>query len=494
MKKKIIYLLVLNLVLLLPGEFAPNGWAQEIGDDGGVSESMDLLDLKNMDILDVAKLISQKSGVNIVVGKNVKGRVTVYLKEISMEEALQIIVDAYGWAYVNENNIIKIMTAKEYEERYGYKFGRKLETKIYKMSFVNPKDLVDVLSQLKSQDGKIIADEKSGAIIIIDRPAKILDMEDVLKRLDVAIASRVFSLSYADVEEVSRSIEEVITMGVGSVKFDVRSSKVIVSDTEHNLSKIAQIIRAFDQPHEEVLIEAKIVQITLNDEHRLGVDWEGIVSDFHSLTFKNNFDVLGATDKRGELSFGTLADDDYTFLIQALDIIGETNILSSPRITTISNQEAKILVGSTEPYVTTTTTTPASGPTTTAESVNFIEVGVKLYVTPTIHDDGFITMKIKPEVSSVVRNVTTSNNNNIPVVETSEAETTVMVKDNVTIVIGGLIKEDSISTTRRVPLLGSIPGVGRLFRNESTDDTKTEIVIFLTPKIITGDVQEDEMY
>ena len=103
----------------------------------------------------------------------------------------------------------------------------------------------------------------------------------------------------------------------------------------------------------------------------------------------SDFDVLGTTDKRGKLSIGTIASDDYTALIEALDTVGTTNILSSPRITAINNKEAKILVGSTEPYVTTTTTTPSSGPTTTAESVNFIEVGVGLYITPTIHDDGF---------------------------------------------------------------------------------------------------------
>ena len=167
-----------------------------------------------------------------------------------------------------------------------------------------------------------------------------------------------------------------------------------------------------------------------------------------------------------------------------------TNILSSPSITTVNNKEAKILVGSTQPYVTTTTTTPSSGPTTTAESVNFIEVGVKLYVTPTIHNDDFITMKIKPEVSSVTSSLKTSDNNEIPIVESSEAETTVLVKDRVTIVIGGLIKEEKVKNTEKVPILGDIPFFGNAFRNESDKVTKTEIVIFLTPRIISGDVEQ----
>ena len=149
------------------------------------------------------------------------------------------------------------------------------------------------------------------------------------------------------------------------------------------------------------------------------------------------------------------------------------------------------MVGSTLPYVTTTTTTPASGPTTTAESVNFIDVGVKLFVTPTIHTDDFITMKIKPEVSSVTSSLTSSNNNKIPIVETSEAETVVTVKDGVTIVIGGLIKDEKLSTVRKIPILGDLPLVGLAFRNQEQSMKKTELVIFLTPKIMTGDVADE---
>ena len=126
------------------------------------------------------------------------------------------------------------------------------------------------------------------------------------------------------------------------------------------------------------------------------------------------------------------------------------------------------------------------------ESVNFIDVGVKLYVTPPIHDDDYITMKIKPEVSSVTRFVTTGNNNTIPVVETSQAETTVMVKNGVTIVIGGLIKDEKIDSVNKIPILGDLPILGAAFRNKNQLLRKTELVIFLTPQIISGDTRTEE--
>ena len=460
---------------------------------GGEKQVIDVLDLKNMDILDVLKLISQKSGLNIIAGQDVRGRITVFLKDIEVMDALKIIVESYGWAYVKDGGIFKVMTAAEYEAKYERKFGQNTETRIKQLLFVKASDVATILNEVKSRAGKIISEDKSGTVILIDDPKKIDAMEEIIENIDVPVETEVFDLGYAKAEDISSKIGEVLTPAIGSMKFDERSNKVVISDTAQTLAKIRRIIDAFDEKDKQVLIEARIIQIALNDEHKMGVDWEGIIRDFHSLDLTSNFDVLTSTDKAGRLSIGTLASDDYTALFEALDTVGTTNILSSPRITAVNNKEAKILVGSTEPYVTTTTTTPSSGPTTTAESVNFIDVGVKLYVTPTIHDDGFVTMKIKPEVSSVTSNLTTSNNNTIPVVETSEAETTVMVKNGVSIVIGGLIKEEKIKSTRKVPFLGDIPVMGFAFRSQNDEVSKTEIVIFLTPTIITGDVEKGDL-
>ncbi len=456
---------------------------------------IDVLDLKGMDILDVLKLISQKTGVNIVATQEVKGKVTVFLRDIEVFEALKIIAEAYGWAYAMDGSIVKVMTAQEFEQKYGYVFGFDVKTQIKQLLFAKAPDVVNLLNQVKSNSGKIIADEKSNTLILMDNLPKIQEMQKIIEQVDVPLETQVFHLSYAKAEEISANITEVLTPTVGVMKFDARSNNVMITDTPKKLKNIAKMVEAFDQKHKEVLIEAKIIQIVLSDEYRMGVDWQAIVRDWHQLSFKSQFSLFGTSadnaDKKGRLSVGTLETDDYLALIDSLDTIGTTDILSSPRITAVNNQEAKILIGSTEPYVTTTTTT-TSGTTTNAESVQFVEVGVKLHVTPTIHDDDFITMKIKPEVSAVTSKITTSSNNTIPVVETSEAETTVTVKNGVTIVIGGLMKEEKITKVKKVPILGDIPYINFAFRNQSDDKKKSEIVIFLTPTIITGDVPADD--
>jgi type II secretory pathway component GspD/PulD (secretin) len=453
---------------------------------------IDVLELKNMDVQDFLKLISKKSGLNIVAGQNVKGRITIYLKNVDVRDALQIILESNDLAYVEEDNIIKVMSSQEYELKYGRKFGEKSKTRILKLLHANVLDMVTMLNQMKSPNGKVIFDNKSNTLVLVDSPKKIEEMESLIERVDVPIETEIFDLSYAAAKDVSEKLSEYLTLNVGRAKFDERSNRIVVTDTKSKISDIRKVIEAFDVKEQEVLIEAKIIQIVLNDQHKLGVDWGALVRDYHQLSLTGDFDVLTDTDKSGKVSIGTLETDDYTFLLEALETVGDTNILSNPSIMTLNNMEAKILVGSTQPYVTTTTTTPSSGPSTTAESVNFIDVGVKLFATPTIHHDDYITMKIKPEVSSVTSNLTTSNNNTIPIVETSEAETTVTIKDGVTIVIGGLIKEEKIDSIKKVPILGDIPFLGVGFRNEDKQLRKTELVIFLTPHIVTGDTDSTE--
>jgi type II secretory pathway component GspD/PulD (secretin) len=150
-------------------------------------------------------------------------------------------------------------------------------------------------------------------------------------------------------------------------------------------------------------------------------------------------------------------------------------------------EEASIHIGDKLAYVTTTTTT-GQVTTTTAESVTFVDVGIQLRVTPTINEDGFVTMKIEPEISSKVGDYITPTGNKIPLINTTKAQTTVMVKDGTTVILGGLRKDEKTRTLKGLPLLMNLPIFGRLFRMESESVTNTEIVILLTPHIVRGDV------
>jgi len=154
----------------------------------------------------------------------------------------------------------------------------------------------------------------------------------------------------------------------------------------------------------------------------------------------------------------------------------------------MNNQEAKILVGTKDAYIT-STVTQTEGNAVTAESVNFVETGIKLFVTPVINSKGFVTMKIKPEVSSAETKTIISQDKRteVPIVTSSETETTVMVKDGVTIIIGGLRKDEHKKTVKKVPILGDIPGLRYFFSSTSDEINKTDLIILLTPHIMSGE-------
>jgi MSHA biogenesis protein MshL len=240
------------------------------------------------------------------------------------------------------------------------------------------------------------------------------------------------------------------------------------------------------------LIEAKIIKVTLSDDFDAGINWQKVIRDvgnemglekYHPV-FTGNFPTTAS--QFGRLQIGNSATDSLSATLTYLQSVGQTKVLSSPRITAINKEPARILIGTREAFVTTTTTTGQTT-STTAENVTFVDVGISLEVTPIINDDGYVTMKIKPEVSNVARTLITPTANEIPIVDTTLAETTIMVKDGTTIIIGGLRKDEKVKTVRKVPVIGSIPILGALFRSTDEDMEKIELVVFITPYIVTGD-------
>lgn len=446
------------------------------------------LDIKGMDIVDVLKMLAQRSGMNIVVGKNVTGRVTLFLKDVDAWDAFELILLANDLAYEQKGNIINVMTQRDYELLYGDRYKDKKQGKIIKLKYAKAADLSRSLSQIKTNIGRVVADEGSNTLVIIDTPEKIKDMEMFIKSADIPIQTMVFNLDYAAADKIKEKIQEKLTKNVGHISMDERTNKVAVTDYPETLEEIGKIIAAFDEKTPQVLIDAQIIQLTPSDLFEMGIDWDFWIEKY----FEMRASLPVGTANR--LFLGTVqaptpsAKGEYKSVIDILRTIGDTKVLASPRIMVLNNQEAKIHIGTRDAYITSTTSQAGTGTTVTSQSVNFVDTGIQLFVTPTINRDGFVTMKIKPEVSDSTRTNITSEGQitQIPIVSTSEAETTVMVKDGVTILIGGLRKDKREKTVKKIPLLGDIPGLGFFFRSTSDNLTQTDLVILLTPHIVSG--------
>jgi len=468
---------------------------EEIESGIKVSQERISLDLKGIDIIELLRILSLKMNVTIVPTRSVVGKVNIFLNNLTFDDALDVILISQDLAADKKGNIIDIMTSTEYERLYGKKYNEKRKVKVLKLRYAKPQTVFNAIGQIKSDIGKVIVDETSGLIFLIDIPEKLELLEAAVKDLDQPLQTEIFDLKYAKPADVKTHLTSVITVGPGEVYVDERSSKVVVSDLPEKMKKIRRIVKAFDEASRQVFIEAEIVQITLKNEFQRGINWEQLFTQKHAknLDLKGSFPVNPSftpsptlTNAYLKMVVGVLSSDDFTATLQLLQSFGDTKILSRPRIAALNNQEAKILVGSREAYVT-QTLSQAQTTTVTSENIQFIDVGVKLNVTPTINSDGFITMKIKPEVSSVRETLTTSLGSVVPIVETSEAETVVKVKDGSMIMIAGLMKEEKRRDTVGLPILSRIPIVGNLFSSNAQQKKNTEVVVFLTPRIITGE-------
>ncbi len=441
------------------------------------------LDIKGMDIIDVLKMLSSKTNINLAIDKNVSGRVTVFLKDVSPQQALAVVLASSGLVKQTQEGVTRIMTAQDYEQAHGCKFDDPKKITRIKLKYLRPQDVAAVLAQVKSNIGRIIVDDASGALILLDTEEKDAEMAKMIADMDVPQETAVFKFSYARCEKVADSLQDVITKGIASIKNDVRTNQLIITDRPEVIKRIRDMVKQLDERTREVLIEAKIIQVNLDDKTSFGIDWDYVLNKKLSVGAAFG-DVISTTGNKWIIgSANPTQHNDYRALIEVLQGIGATRILSSPRLTVTNNESARILVGSKQVYVT-TSAIQSQTTTETAEAVNFVDVGVKLYVTPSIGADGFISMKVRPEVSSVVQTYKTASGNTIPIVETSETETTVLLKDGSTLIIGGLIKEEKTKNINQIPILGDIPLLGHLFKNPVEEKSKTELAIFLTCHII----------
>ncbi|MFH1593775.1 MAG: secretin N-terminal domain-containing protein [Candidatus Omnitrophota bacterium] len=493
--KKLLTTICVSLVISISSiAFAQLPMADEIAGDKTIS-----LDLKGMDVIEVLKTLASKGNMNLVVGSNVRGRVTMFLEDVNVNDAFEIILAANSLAMDKRGDIIYVMTERDYEALYGEAYGDKKEARVVQLKYAKVAEVSKMLNQTKTKIGKIIIDEGSNTLVIMDAPISVAQAIELIKMVDKPTTTKVFSFNYASAEDIKEKVSEILTKGVGSVQIDERTNKVVITDLIERMDEFEKLMIAFDDKTQQVLIEAKILEITLSDEFRLGVDWQAILDDLqkrltpglkHPLTIRGQFNLAGTglLNPGAELVIGSLGVGDYAAMIQALKVVGDVNTLSSPRITVTNNEEAKILVGSNEPYAI-NSVTQGTSTTTTAAELKFLEIGVKLFVTPTINRDGFVTMKIRPEVSSQTGIYTYGTPvTDVPVVSTTNAETTVIIKDGTTVIIGGLIRDDRHDTVNKVPFLGDIPFLGHGFKRTVQTMEKKELVIFLTPHIVSGDV------
>ncbi len=451
------------------------------------------LALNDTNIVDALIYLSEKAEINVAVSKTVQGRATLSLNNVSIRDALDIILLSNELALEKRGEIFYVMPASDYESLHGEKWSEMRQVKIFKLRYAKPADVANILNSIKSRIGSIVVDNDTGTLVAIDTVEKINKIKETIDSLDHEAVTKVFNLQYANAKDVESNLTARLDgKGVGSVKSDEKYNRLVVTAQPGKMEEMTKIIKQLDTKIKQVLIEAKIVSVKLTPAYEFGIDWKRLLTPLvrgdksHQVTLQSTFPFDSTLKDFGKLVITNIGGSKVDLTMQLLKTVGETKLLSSPRISALNNEEAKIFVGTKEFY-TTSTTTLGTGTASTAIAINFIDVGVQLKVTPVINDEGFILMKIRPEVSRIDHTVTVATGDKIPVVDTTNAETRVMVEDGNTIIIGGLIRNEGSRNTEKIPGLGDLPILGNMFRHVRDDKTKVEMVVFLTPHIIDGE-------
>ncbi len=464
------------------------------------------LDVRDMNIVDVIKFLALKGEFNVVISPTVEGRSTVLLNNVSINDALDIVIISNKLAYKIENNIVSIMSAAEYESMFGKSFSDKTIVETVHLNYSKPSYVLAALDSIKSNVGKIIIDEDTGSVVMIDTSDAIRKMKAALTEMEKPLETFVYALQYAKADSVADQLRQRIdAKAVGAITSDERANKLVVRAFPDRLDEIKKIIMELDAPNKEVLVDAHIMQIILNPLYDAGIDWQydfrdSEVDGLNKVRFDNfylgqqNSAITGSDNlfsHYGQIGVGNINSDEFQATIRALKQVSDTKILSNPKILVLNNEEARIHIGDTVPYIISTTSGTGDN-AITSEDVRFVDVGLKLNVRPTINDDGFITMRLRPEISSVVAKIQ-SNGGGIPQVNKTEVETTIVIKDGNTIILGGLRKDDKLHTKKGLPILMDAPVIGKLFSRTTDSMTNTEIVILMTPKIIKGSEMHREL-
>ena len=326
-----------------------------------------------------------------------------------------------------------------------------------------------------------------GNIVLIKPLGKFksLDSEEVELRREIErkmkLSTRIFDINYSNVSEVASQLATLKTMREGvSVTPDLRTNRVIVTDIQSAIDKMEELIKSLDIPERQVMIEARIVEASTDFTRDIGVQWNIRYRDGDTTISSLDTSFGGivstvlptATTGGGAMgiSFGKLTSNlQVNLRISAAASIGQAKIISTPKVMTVNNKPAKISQGQSIPY----STVSAEGTKT-----EFVEAALTLEVTPHITADGSIGMKIKASNNS-------AGVGSPPPINKKEATTELVVKNGETTVIGGIYVDNETESDSGVPFLKDIPLLGWLFKSQSKRNNKTELLIFITPKIVS---------
>ena len=502
------------------------------------------LNFSNIDIAALVKVMSEFTRKNFILDERVTGKVTLMTPtKISPDEAYQVFLSALeikGFTAVEDGRIIRIVATSQVRQsglrvmQDGDMGGEGYVTKLIRTSYVNPQELVRTLSPLITKDGNLIAYPATSSLIITDSVSAIRKIEQLIAALDVVTPSgkgkiNVYYLKHASAEDIAKVMQALVSRlavppaggaaqpagpatileGAVTITADKLTNSLIIVASPVDYETMKDVIEKLDIRRRQVYVEAAIIEMGLTKSRELGFEFQAANLDKlnnggTTVIGGTNFGGIGPAMAGGPEALAGVnglavaaVKGTFTFrgteflnigaLLRAIQSDADVNVLSTPNILTSDNQKAEIMVGENVPFRTGQSQSAATGGGSILTTIERKDVGITLKITPQITSEDNVRLEIYQEISNVVESATSTSSDG-PTTSKRSANTTVVIKDRETMVIGGLIRDNVTAGERKVPLLGDIPILGWLFKYKTSRVEKVNLMIFITPYIINNEL------
>ena len=503
----------------------------------------------NIELRDLIKFVSNIMGKNFIFDESViRGRVTILSpRSLTKDEVFRVfesVLHYNGFSVVETPEAFKVVKIADAKTMAVESFTKKtlprgagseiISTLVYPLEYLDANSMVGILRPLLGRDAYLVGVPVTNSLIMIDTAANLKRLEMLLAELDIPVSKQlssidVYNVQHTNAGDLAKVLQQLLAEGkkaqTPKEKIFVTSyaptNSLLVSAPAEDMREIKRIIQDIDTFRPQVLVETAIVEVSVNKAATLGVEWltgiktgsnagivGGVLASPSSLAGVAGAMLSGDATKVATaaaslpgLSVGVIGNaisfNGATYptvgtLIRALATDQDVNILSTPQLLTMNNEEAEVIVGENRPYLTSTRLDSAGNP---IQTFDYRDVGVKLKVKPFINKDGFVNLNVYAEVTKVTEGSVQSGTTSQPAPTTLKrsTKTTVGVKDAQTIVISGLISDDVELDRQGLPFFSRLPLLGYLFGSTTKTVQKTNLLVFITPRIVYGSQQLEEL-
>lgn len=499
-----------------------------------------MLDFEDVDIRTVVRFMAELTGRNFIVDNRVTGKVTVVSpKPVKDKDALAIfesLLGASGFGIVKSGDVYQILpladAGKSAVEVYDPEKDKALRpgqivTRIIQLKSISANSLVATIQPLLSPQAVLSSYLPNNTLIITDNAANIARVLTIVSQLDKPSAAGlravdIIYLRHADADDLAKVINSMIQTGGSegddkskttgyrqlaafrgqvAIEADSDTNALVISAEPDDLNALKDIITRLDIRRLQVYLEALVMEVSADVADQFGVEWRSAesiggdsgIAPFGGTSFGSGINDLANNPlalpqgfafgvSGGNIRFRGQEYANIALLLRALKSDSRINVLATPQLLTLDNDEAEIIVGDNVPFLTGKFTTDTGGGGNPFQTIERRDVGLTLRIKPQISENGFVRLNIFQEISSIATQAGAAD----LITRKRSLRTTVVLPNDSMVALGGLIRDDVTQTNQQVPCLGGVAGAGELFRNTAARNQKTNLMVFIRPRIINN--------